>query len=48
MRKILLAGMLLLGLSLSLDAGGFEDYKKACDGGDTRGVSTYGGYVSQW
>lgn len=41
MKKILLAGILLLGMSLYLSAGDFEDYKKACDGGDTKGCKGY-------
>jgi len=37
MKKILLSLMLLMGMSLSLEAGDFEDYTKACDGGNADG-----------
>lgn len=42
MKKILLAGILLLGMSLSLSAGNFEDAKKACDKGDGDGCGKLG------
>jgi len=42
MKKILLSLMLLMGMSLSLDAGDFEDYSKACDGGYATGCYNLG------
>ena len=42
MKKILLVGILLLGMSLSLNASDFEKYKKDCDGGEAKGCSNLG------